>query len=358
MKLFKLLIAITFLNMILSCSEKIVTVEVEKEYSWKEVTRLTYRDKIIINSGRSENNIYFLAPGYLININLNNGVNTTSVSHMLMEANLNNVLPIKNDCYVNISSTDFYFEIYNVKKKIGRPYLLTTFDSTITQVLYPALVDHERYLINDNNVVMVHYRSKESSDYLNFLLIGFAETNDIWHPLDTSFVHLVKIPKAVPFDNRLSTFFAIDDYYILEIQEQGLYKVEESGNFSLVYPGSHAIKNLFKFNGIIYGFEHYYGDMYKSTDDGINWSKSRSNYGDILKNSKFNTIGDSLVGAYKDNIFTMTFEENNFILQFLNNDGLEHKHITGIEVLGDSVYVGTLSGLFVKPLSTFFEEKK
>lgn len=45
-------------------------------------------------------------------------------------------------------------------------------------------------------------------------------------------------------------------------------------------------------------------------------------------------------------------------MTFLKNDGLEGKYISGMEVLGDSVYLSTQSELFVMPLSTFFDVKQ
>ena len=44
-------------------------------------------------------------------------------------------------------------------------------------------------------------------------------------------------------------------------------------------------------------------------------------------------------------------------LRTLKNDGLEQVSINGVEQLGDTVYLGTTSGLFKRPLSKFFETK-
>jgi hypothetical protein len=69
------------------------------------------------------------------------------------------------------------------------------------------------------------------------------------------------------------------------------------------------------------------------------------------------TIKDSLIGVHRDNIYTLKWDNTNYTTRFLKNDGFENVKINGIEVLKDSVYVATTSGLFVKSVKAFFEGK-
>ena len=71
--------------------------------------------------------------------------------------------------------------------------------------------------------------------------------------------------------------------------------------------------------------------------------------------SNYYQIKDSLIGVNGDNLFTLKWSDNNYSARFLKNDGMEGTTINGVEVLKDSVYVATTSGLFVKPVSNFFD---
>jgi hypothetical protein len=73
--------------------------------------------------------------------------------------------------------------------------------------------------------------------------------------------------------------------------------------------------------------------------------------------SNYYLVKDTLVGAYSDNMFTLTWSGSNYKQRFLKNDGIENTRINGIEILRDSVYAATTSGLFAKPVSKFFEGK-
>ncbi|MGI4883906.1 MAG: hypothetical protein ACRYFR_02985 [Janthinobacterium lividum] len=42
----------------------------------------------------------------------------------------------------------------------------------------------------------------------------------------------------------------------------------------------------------------------------------------------------------------------------MKNDGLEYTDFADLAQLGDTVYLGTTSGLFKRPLSNFFEGKQ
>ncbi len=74
-----------------------------------------------------------------------------------------------------------------------------------------------------------------------------------------------------------------------------------------------------------------------------------------MTTSNYYNIKDSLVGAYRDNLFTLTWSGSNYTQRFLKNDGVENTRINGVEILRDSVYIATTSGLFAKPTSTFFD---
>ncbi len=76
-----------------------------------------------------------------------------------------------------------------------------------------------------------------------------------------------------------------------------------------------------------------------------------------MTTSNYYVIKDSLVGAYRDSLFTLKWSGSSYTQRFLKNDGAEGTSINGVEILRDSVFIATTSGLFAKPVSTFFEGK-
>ena len=64
--------------------------------------------------------------------------------------------------------------------------------------------------------------------------------------------------------------------------------------------------------------------------------------------SNYYVIKDSLIGVYQDNLFTLNWSGSNYKQRFLKNDGVEGSRINGVEILGDTVFLATTSGLFAQ----------
>jgi hypothetical protein len=94
--------------------------------------------------------------------------------------------------------------------------------------------------------------------------------------------------------------------------------------------------------------------LFISADNGENWQEY-SGINDMMTTSQYYTVKDSLVGTYRDVLFTLKWNGLNYYMRFLKNDALAGTRINGVEVLRDSVYAATTSGLFVKPVAAFFD---
>jgi hypothetical protein len=147
---------------------------------------------------------------------------------------------------------------------------------------------------------------------------------------------------------------AIDDYFLVNLVDAGIYKIKQDGTFRQVHSGALA-DAFYKWNNTVYAPVEY-NRILTSTDNGDSWQLSTGTP-DHFTLTNYYTVGDSLVGVHFGNLFTLNWNGPRFTSRFLKNDGLERARITGIETLRDTVYVATTSGLFARPIKQFFETK-
>lgn len=147
---------------------------------------------------------------------------------------------------------------------------------------------------------------------------------------------------------------SIEDYFVVDIAQHGIFKVKEDGIFKKVAEGT-IIDAFYKWQGKVYAHTTE-NKVLISTDNSESFQESGS-IPKFMVLSNYYQIKDSLIGVNGDNLFTLKWTNNSYSARFIKNDGVESTTINGVEVLKDSVYVATTSGLFVKPLSTFFDGK-
>ena len=133
--------------------------------------------------------------------------------------------------------------------------------------------------------------------------------------------------------------------------------IREDGTIKRVF-GANETDICYKWQGILYAVEEY-NSILLSKDDGETWQRATGTP-DAFNFTSYHTVSDSLVVVThgSDNqIFTLKWQGSNYTIRALKNDGFGQGDITGLEQLGDTVYVGTTGGLFKRPLSQFFEPK-
>jgi hypothetical protein len=104
------------------------------------------------------------------------------------------------------------------------------------------------------------------------------------------------------------------------------------------------------------------GTIWTSANDCASWQRS-DGFGNALNLSTFYPVGDSLVGIthglITNGIYTIKFLNANSVrLREVKNDGLGRAEFSNLALLGDTVYLGTTSGLYKRPLKNFFESKR
>ncbi|OGX85331.1 hypothetical protein BEN48_14670 [Hymenobacter glacialis] len=147
---------------------------------------------------------------------------------------------------------------------------------------------------------------------------------------------------------------AIDDYFLVNLGDAGIYKIKQDGTFRKVHPGA-IVDAFYKWNNVVYAPAEY-NEILTSTDNGDTWLKSTGTP-DQFTLASYYPVRDSLVGVHFGSLYTLRWNGPRFTMRALKNDGLERATITGIEYLRDTVYVATTSGLFARPVKTFFETK-
>ena len=117
--------------------------------------------------------------------------------------------------------------------------------------------------------------------------------------------------------------------------------------------------NYYKWQGTVYAVEcNGSKAVMTSTDNGETWQR-QTGVPTYFWASTFRPVGDSLVGITHiiatNSLYTVRWNGKSYQVHELKNDGLGKADFTDIVQLGDTVYLGTTSGLFKRPLNKFFE---
>jgi hypothetical protein len=149
----------------------------------------------------------------------------------------------------------------------------------------------------------------------------------------------------------------------------GLFKITQNGSFQQVNgtftqaTGPVNPTAVYKWKGVVYAIQPN-ATVWTSANDCASWQRIDGfNPGLGLSYSTFYPVGDSLVGithgVVNNSIYTLRWLNASTIrLRTLKNDGLGHAEFSDLAQLGDTVYLGTTSGLFKRPLKSFFESKR
>ncbi|TGE23405.1 hypothetical protein [Hymenobacter metallicola] len=342
---------------------KIQEVEVEKKSSWTEVQDFSGNMKILLGLSKTVNGLYFQQPrGF--------GVVTTRQNRTVI------------DQFGYLFSSDI-----DIRVPLGPDYFVTYYDSLVaftpnkapvqsgaTEFVYLKRLDPEAVrvqrnyfptakfgAINRNNYLLFGYETVRGTadGKLHFVLAQVTPSTDPYIPRPKVTPRLISIPFTgmgiYPSFPILIT--AIDDYFLADCGQEGLYKIKQDGSWKRVLTQPTGATCFYKWQNRLYILGSYMG---YSTDDGDTWTFV-GNTPSIFQFNTYHVVGDSLVGVYhgagSNLIFTRKLTDTNFSVRLLKDDGLLRHNITGLESWGDTVYITTVGGMFKRPVSTFFESK-
>jgi len=353
----RLTITALSLSLFFSCKKSIEIreVQVEKKYSWTELKRFTGTEKIFLSSGSSSDAIYFQQPYFFTEIrnqNANTGITVYGAS-----------LPTDIDIRIPITSTFSAFPFSDTVLRVinnlnptvspsGGYFNLKQIDPTLTYIQKYYNILFKSMVINKNGTLLLAYNNNRVSQPFTLMMLKI-KTNSSYPYIDTLFSKSVAIPRT-SLDAYVRYLSAVNDYFLIDFSGNGIYKIKEDGAFSKVYNEA-TVDAFYEWQGKVYALAEG-GRLLISSDNGDNWQEY-TGINSTMTTSNYYVIKDSLVGVYRDNLFTLKWSGFNYVQRFLKNDGVENTRINGIEVLRDSVFVATTSGLFAKPVSTFFDSK-
>lgn len=372
----KALSAISLLTTV-ACTKEVEKIVVQdKVYSWAEVKQISGSQKIIVQMTQDASSLYLQQLGYLGRITpLPGAAGPNQPGYYWAVTQIFQPLPYDLRSHIPMNA-QFYL------KPVGDDnMILRAFPTTYTPPdNFPADINLRRldptaagFVINRssppyfgfgaitrNNVSLVGYSVAPADRALHFVLSRLTLESGVPKGPVTVDSRLLIVPllQAHPY-----TIAAIDDYFLVNVISQGLYKISESGQVKQVMASPNAaIVSYHRYKGVLYAINNSgQNGVFLSFDDGENW-QLRNGVPDYFVYSTFHPIGDSIVGishgVANNAIYTLRWQGNNLRVRELKNDGLNRADFTDLAQLGDTVYLSTTGGLFRRPLSSFFESRQ
>lgn len=340
-----------------ACRKKIEVIRevpVEKKNSWTEINRFSGTERIFLSSGTNGQALFFQQPFYftaLQNQDINNGI-TVYGSSLPTDVYLK--IPIS----ANFSAMPFQDSIIRIVNNY-RPFSdggawinIRQLDPQAVSVEKNFLTLFKSMAINQSNHLLATYRNTRPDRALT-LLLAEVKLNTASNFADTVATRLISIPR-VGFSDYVRHIAAIDDYFLVDVSGNGIYKIRNNGQATRVFD-TRIVDAFYTWKGRVYAHAEW-DRILVSDNRGDTWQEFFAGNASMTL-AIYKPVKDSLAGAYRDNLFTLKWDGNNYTQRFLKNDGLEGAGINGIEILRDTVYLATTKGLFVKPVSGFFEGK-
>lgn len=351
--------------------ERIVVKEVDKVYGWSEVAQLTGTNKIVMGLGQGAGSLYLQLPGALGFLSPQPNTATRREFGYLgfalatMPTDINLRVPLGADFFARPygpTTVALTATAPESQTSAATAFLsLTQLDPAATGIVENQFRSAPFGAINRNNYLLFGYRTAagRSDPFVRLALVRATIQPGMRLQAETQLLRIPSPRLGTAADIRLIT--AIDDYFLVDCEDRGLYKIRQDGTTRRVCePG--FFDTFYKWKGTVYGYAiNASNSLFFSSDDGETWQRY-TGAPDVFAFNTYRIIGDSLVGIRQGNganaLYTLRWNGPNYTLRALKNDGLDGTSLNDIAQLGDTVYVGTTSGLFKRPLSKFFDTKK
>lgn len=165
----------------------------------------------------------------------------------------------------------------------------------------------------------------------------------VWFINSSRFVEARRWEVALPPEagTRLRRLRGLGADYLVST-DQATFLVRHAGTFTQLWEAgaSHA----FVMEGIWYA--DLEGTLYHSTDEGHSWQHLGPG-ASRLGTGEYFVLDDQLVYAREDSLYQVAPETG--AIHPLDTRGLADNQITSVVSFADSIYVGTLTGLYTKP---------
>ena len=359
-----------------ACTKEVEKIVVQdKEYSWAEVRQLSGSQKVIVQMTQDPASLFLQQLGYLGRLTpLPGALGPTRPGYYSAVSQVYQPLPydLRNRIPMNAA---FYLKPVPSSEAIVRAFPTTymppdnmpadldlrKLDPSATAIYNLRASPYFAFgAISRNNYSLVGYTVAVAGPFMHLALSRLSLDSGV----PTGPVTITSQKLTVPLPNNLPyTITAVDDYFLVNVLSEGLYKVTESGAVRKI-TGSPptAIKSYYKHQSVLYAINDANGQksIYSSADNGETWQQ-RSAVPGYFTISTFHAIGDSIVGIThgieNNTLYTLRWQGSTPRVRELKNDGLYRTDFTDLAQLGDTVYLSTTGGLFKRPVSTFFENR-
>lgn len=335
-----------------------VEVPVEKKTSWTEIKRFEGTHRIFLSSGRSTDAIYLQQPFYFTELRNQDIYSGITVYGASLPTDVNVKIPIGKNFYaMPYRYSEATLRVVNNKQPVtyttGGFYELRKMDSSAVRIKTDYLTLFQSMTISNNDALLLAYDNNRPGYPYTFLLLKMKTMRD--YPfIDTVYSRTVVIPRTETTGTYIRHIKAVKDYFLVDLSGEGIFKIREDGSFKKVHR-TMIVDAFYEWKGKVYAHAEW-EKVLISEDEGENWQQY-SGTNNAMTLATYHVVKDSLVGAYRDHLFTLRWDGPNYSMRLLKNDGLENTAISGVEVLRDSVYVATTSGLYTKSVKEFFDSK-
>lgn len=348
---------------LISCEkEKIVEVLVEKEFNWKTLDGFQYNDVVQMNGYATDDRIFFLGHNSFTSI-VSDSINHPGSAFGGNVARYDNwyeqpsdrKLPICADYFLSYNQLGgwlVFIPTMNPVTSDSQAYLnIDIIDSTYGHFDFVHFSLGECIAINRKNQSLIPYISYiESKNVLKLALVDVeVEKPMSYYQLKTTKVKILKVPDAYQYN--VIAIESIGDYFFLSTNSK-VYRIDSLGNIENVLD-----TRLYRFIEIseeLYGFG--YNNIYISSDNGLTWDKGYEINPD-LKLLNYTKINNKLIGYRFGQLWELSIDDNELIVNELDNDGLDGVSITSVNKFDNKVYLSSLSGVYYKSIDDFFEYK-
>lgn len=348
--------------------EKLVVQQVDKQYSWAAVRSPYFTDngQIILGLSQDATSLYLQQPGRLGRLTPRPSGQQAYVSASLppLPTDLRLRIPLTPDFFVfDYFRQDSVLEVRPTQDPVTQGYAdvirLRRLDPLAVS-FEPNYFDFWRFgAVSRNNYLLFGYNTSLSFNDPSLRFVLAKVMAPPTQPVRVQ-ARTLKIPRPVGLGGGYIRWIAaIEDYFLVNCGQAGLFKVSEAGAVKQVY-GSTLSDACYQWHGTLYLVEEY-SSVLRSLDDGETWQRY-STPANSFDFTTYHPIGDSLVvathGVGTTSLFTLRWDQLTYTLRPLKTDGLSGGAISGLALLGDTVYLSTTSGLYRRPLNKFFERTK
>lgn len=365
-----LLCALCFLTLLLgACKKEVEKIVIQdKEYSWGQIAGLYGNQQIILNMTKDAASLYLQHPNLMTTVSPKPALTSASGNRYIYGAltafpsDINLRLPMS-ATFIAEPLLDTLVDLIRPREPVSNTSIarirLRKLDPLATGIVPNSLINQEAFGgIDRNNYLLFGYYST------NRAALRFVLSQVTLQPFGTSALlqaksQTIAIPRTILSANSaVRWIIAVDDYFLVNCEDEGLFKIREDGSFKRVF-GPNYTDTCYKWQGAVYMVESF-SSILKSTDDGETWQRYTGTP-DAFNASTYHVIGDSLVGVKHGLIsllYTLRWNGTKYRIRELKSDGLGQGSLRGLEQLGDTVYIGTTGGLYKRPLSKFFEGRQ